>query len=89
MAGYSFFKLTRSKASKKNNQVEEEKTSSTFTTGYLYSNYEITEYAPEKVMMKNEYIAAQEVKTSDTLFNDCLTLGVNQTLRYPFFTKRE
>ena len=52
MAGFSFFKLTRSKASK-NNQLEEEKTSSTFTTGYLYSNYEITEYAPEKVMMKN------------------------------------
>ena len=76
MAGYSFFKLTRSKASNIN-KLEEEKSSSTFTTGYLYSNYEITEYAPEKVVMKNEYIAAQEVKTSDTLFNDCLTLGVN------------
>jgi hypothetical protein len=32
---------------------------STFTTGYLYSYHHITEYDPDKVMNKKEFIPAQ------------------------------
>jgi hypothetical protein len=40
-------------------------------------------------MNKNEFIPAQTVNYIDTGLNDCLTLSINQLLRFYFFTMRE
>jgi hypothetical protein len=58
---------------------------STFTKGPLYTDYHVVEYAPEKLMLPNAFIAAQQVLYKEKMLNDCLTLSVNQLLRHRFF----
>ena len=67
----------------------QEKRPATFTTGYLYDDYQIEEYAPEKLMIPNAFIAAQQVNFEATMKNDCLTFNINQLLRHYFFVTRE
>ena len=87
IAGHSPHMMTREKTQKR--KEEQINHPSTFTTGFLYSHYQIIEYDPSKVMNKNEFIPAQTVNYIDTGLNDCLTLSVNQLLRFYFFTMRE
>ena len=47
------------------------------------------EYAPEKLMIPNAFIAAQQVNFEATMKNDCLTFNINQLLRQHFFVTRE
>ena len=49
----------------------------TFTTGYLYEDYQIDEYEPDKLMIPNAFIPAQQVNFEDTMKNDCLTFNIN------------
>ena len=51
--------------------------SPSFTTGFLYSDYQIIEYRPEKLLIPNHFIPAQQVRFDETMLNDCLTLSVN------------
>lgn len=60
-----------------------------FTTGFLYSEYQVIEYCPDKLMQPNMCVPAQQVTYTETMLNDCLTLSVNQLLRHRFFTMRE
>ena len=68
---------------------KQEEEPATFTTGFLYKDYRIVEYAPEKLLCPNQLIPAQQVNFADTMRNDCLTYTINQAVRHPFFTKRE
>lgn len=60
-----------------------------FTTGFLYSEYQVIEYCPDKLMLPNMCIPVQQVTYDETMLNDCLTLSVNQLLRHQFFVSRE
>ena len=87
MAGDDPLRRTRSQNQRKE-QIKLDEPAS-FTTGYLYSDYQVVEYRPEKLMKKNQCIAAQQVSFDETMLNDCTSLSVNQLLRFPFFTMRE
>ena len=56
MAGFTPTKLTRSLTQLRKDL--QEKKPSTFTTGYLYEDYQVEEYAPEKLMVRNAFIPA-------------------------------
>ena len=51
LAGHDPIKLTRAQTLRR--EALKKSNPSTFTTGFLYSDYQITEYAPEKAMVKN------------------------------------
>ena len=51
LAGHDPIKLTRKQTLRR--EALKKSNPSTFTTGFLYSDYQITEYAPEKAMVKN------------------------------------
>ena len=87
MAGYDPKRVTRSQTIKR--EEKKETAPATFTTGPLYTDYQVVEYAPEKLMLPNAFIAAQQVLYQETMLNDCLTLSVNQLLRHRFFVERE
>ena len=87
MAGYDVKRCTRSQTLIREALKEEDPTS--FTKGFLYSDYQVIEYKPEDLMDPTKFIAAQQVLLKETMLNDCLTLAVNQVLRHRFFVKRE
>ena len=87
MAGYDAKGRTRSATLKREALKEEDPTS--FTKGFLYSDYQVIEYKPEDLMDPTKFIAAQQVLYSETMLNDCLILSVNQLLRHRFFVQRE
>ena len=87
MAGYDPKRVTRSQTIKR--EEKKETAPATFTTGPLYTDYQVVEYAPEKLMLPNAFIAAQQVLYQETMLNDCLTFAVNQLLRHRFFVERE
>lgn len=87
MAGYDVKRCTRSQTLIREARKEEDPTS--FTKGFLYSDYQVIEYKPEDLMHPEKFIAAQQVLLKETMLNDCLTLAVNQLLRHRFFVQRE
>jgi hypothetical protein len=60
-----------------------------FTTGFLYSDAQTLEYAPEKLLQHNMVVPAHRLTFKQTMLNDCLTFAVNQFLRWAFFVARE
>ena len=87
MAGYDVKRCTRSQTLIREALKEEDPTS--FTKGFLYSDYQVIEYKPKDLMHPEKFIAAQQVLLKETMLNDCLTLDVNKLLRHRFFVKRE
>jgi hypothetical protein len=87
LAGFTPVRLTRSQTQmRKDLQVNKP---ATFTSGYLYDDYQIEEYDPDKLMNPNAFIPAQQVNFEDTMKNDCLTFNINQLVRHHFFVTRE
>lgn len=86
-AGHDPTKFTRAQTEQR--ELLQKSNPSTFTTGFLYSDFQIVSYAPEKLLIPNEFIAAQQMKFKETGFNDCLSYSVNQLVRYRFFIMRE
>ena len=87
MAGYDVKGRTRSATLKRDALKEEDPES--FTKGFLYSDYQVIEYKPEVLMDPKKFIAAQQIKYSETMLNDCLILAVNQLLHHRFFVQRD
>jgi len=80
-------RLTRSQTQERIALQEDEP--ETFISGKLYKNYNVVEYEPDKLMIGNNFIPAQQVLFEETMLNDCLAFNVNQLLRHRFFTKRQ
>ena len=59
-----------------------------FTTGFLYSDAQTLEYAPEKLLQHNMVVPVHRLTFKQTMLNDCLTFAVNQFLRWAFFVAR-
>ena len=86
IAGYNT-RLTRSQTQARIALQEDEP--ETFISGNLYKNYNVVEYEPDNLMIRNNFIPAQQVLFKETMLNDCLTFNVNQLVRHKFFTKRQ